>query len=208
MVAIKNIRKLFRRTKKKKEKILPSPRPPPPTHCDGYPYAMVPTDLEPGEEVSFYVSSGDDDLACTLYRCLPDNGGDSQQHAVERMNLEIDKSIPVIVICHGYMSWRNQMLLAHLARGLHKKKYHVLRFDFAGNGHSTGSWSAANYEGELTNLKSIVSFVRDDLRCRVQCIVGHSKGATTRRRVDSQSSSLFHETRELGFATMAILGPD
>mmetsp|Transcript_24714 Transcript_24714/g.35372 ORF Transcript_24714/g.35372 Transcript_24714/m.35372 type:complete len:183 (-) Transcript_24714:48-596(-) len=46
---------------------------------------------------------------------------------------------PVIIICHGAMSWRNQVLLINLSSELLTcLDAHILRFDFTGNGHSKG----------------------------------------------------------------------
>lgn len=70
------------------------------------------------------------------------------------------------------------MLLAHLAGGLQKRlEYHTLRFDFTGNGHSTGRFHHSNYNGEFHDLQSVISFVQDKMKCRVACVIGHSKGA-------------------------------
>jgi alpha/beta superfamily hydrolase len=93
------------------------------------------------------------------------------------MEFGVDATKPVIVICHGFMSWRNQMLLAHLAGGLQKRlEYHTLRFDFTGNGHSTGTFHHANYNGEFHDLQTVLAFVHEKMKCRVACVIGHSKG--------------------------------
>merc|ERR1719443_2365664 len=69
------------------------------------------------------------------------------------------------------------MLIVNLAASLAKKlNCHTLRFDFTGNGHSTGDWSGSNYDGELNDLRSVVDFVQNHLGLRVASIVGHSKG--------------------------------
>lgn len=149
-----------------------------PTKCEGYPYPMTPTNVT--EECSFYIPRGDDDtqqlLACSLYYHKGTTGSKKDAYVVK----SLDTSIPVIIICHGYASWRNQMLLSHLAGGLHKRgSYHALRFDFRGNGQSTGECRYSNYQGEYEDLQAVVRFVREDLRCQIACIVGHSKASTT-----------------------------
>lgn len=146
-----------------------------PTKCEGYPYPMIPTDVT--EECSFYIPRGDEAqlLACSFYY---HKGTDDSKKALVVKNL--DKTIPVVIICHGYASWRNQMLLSHLAGGLQKRgSYHTLRFDFGGNGHSTGECRYSNYQGEYEDLQTVVTFVRKDLRCQIACIIGHSKASTT-----------------------------
>jgi alpha/beta superfamily hydrolase len=153
----------------------------PPTNCAGYPPALLPRDIPEAEQVHFYVPTqdGNDAIACSLFYCISAGGATSATKA-NGMVCDLDSSIPIIIICHGYMSWRNQMLLAHLAGGLQNTgRFHTLRFDFVGNGHSTGSFSAANFEREFQNVQTILTFVQDKLQCRVACVVGHSKAATT-----------------------------
>jgi len=99
----------------------------------------------------------------------------TQQLLTETRKIDTTKS--VIIICHGFMSWRNQMLNANLASTLSKKLHvHTLRFDFAGNGHSLGEWKYANYEQDLEDLTTVVNFVKSGLGCKVGCIIGHSQG--------------------------------
>ena len=68
------------------------------------------------------------------------------------------------------------MLLIHLAAGLSKQlDCHTLRFDFTGNGHSSGKWRYGNYAQEVQDLRRVIDFVRRELKCHVQGVVGHSK---------------------------------
>lgn len=98
----------------------------------------------------------------------------------------IDKSKPVIIICHGLLSWRNQMLIANLASELASlsatnantnMEAHTLRFDFQASGHSQGQWKFATYQQDYKDLCQIARFVTEMLGCRIAGIVGHSQGA-------------------------------
>lgn len=90
---------------------------------------------------------------------------------------EIDKSKPIIILCHGFFSWRNQMLISNLASKLSvAMDVHTLRFDFTGNGHSPGEWEYKNVEQDFRDLCMIVDFVRRELKCEIKCIIGHSMG--------------------------------
>ena len=92
----------------------------------------------------------------------------------------IDRKKPVLILCHGLMSWRNQWLLHKLAVNLSKTlDCHTLRFDFTGNGHSSGEWSYSNYEAEYHDLTTVVRYVQHDLQCHILGIVGHSKGVAS-----------------------------
>jgi alpha/beta superfamily hydrolase len=169
----------------------------PPSQCDGYPYAMLPQ-VSPEQAVDFYLPVGDNDqLACSLLMHTTasaeiDNAASNitKNTNARKLNFDsMDKSKPVIILCHGYASWRNQLLVAHLAGGLFRRGYHTLRFDFRGNGHSTGVWRYSNYDGEYQDLISVLKLVQQQLQCRVACIVGHSKGvATILRRALEQHS--------------------
>ena len=172
----------------------------PPKECEGYPYPMIPRDFIPEEEVDFYLPTLDGEaLACSLYRSL---GPITTK--VEGMGFGVDSSKPVIVVCHGYMSWRNQMLLAHLAGGLQKRlDLHTLRFDFTGNGHSTGTFRQANYDGEYHDLQTVISFVQDKMKCRVACVVGHSKGAGAVLRTAAEQDTYDSSRRIPCFVNMS-----
>lgn len=76
------------------------------------------------------------------------------------------------------------MLLSHLAAGLTDRLgCQTLRFDFAGNGHSTGAFRQANYDGEFRDLQAVISFAEQNMACQVVCVIGHSKGAATVLRI-------------------------
>ena len=164
----------------------------PPNECEGYPYPMIPKDIPLESQFSFFMPRTShphgEALACSLYRStmpkIPsavDEAGFSGVHA---------STSPVIIICHGYMSWRNQMLLAHLAAGLTKRlDCHTLRFDFTGNGHSTGVFRHSNYDGEFSDLQAVISFVEQNMAYRVVCVIGHSKGAASVLRTAAEQDN-------------------
>lgn len=90
------------------------------------------------------------------------------------------KTKPVIILCHGAMSWRNQMLLANLSAELVAVlDVHILRFDFTGNGHSKGEWRFGNFTTESEDLSKVIDFVKNSLQCQVGCVIGHSQGAAS-----------------------------
>jgi len=162
--------------------------------CKGYPYPIPPRNVSSElEEVNFDLKSSlnavqissktnilemklknESIIACSMYFHSMKEVPEENLSWIERL----DKSKHVIIFCHGGSSWRNQMLIMNLAAKLaDESKCHTLRFDFTGNGHSTGTWNTSNYNGELRDLHNIVKFVRQRLQCRVSCIIGHSKGS-------------------------------
>ena len=90
------------------------------------------------------------------------------------------KTKPVIIICHGAMSWRNQVLLVNLSSKLSRSlDAYILRFDFTGNGHSKGELSSYNFNRDYKDLSTVIDFVTNSLGCQVGCIIGHSQGTAS-----------------------------
>ena len=158
----------------------------PPNDCEGYYPPLIPPCLTADEKVDFFLPYQDKPyhtdhlLACSLTRCI-DNIRDRDRWIwVQGQSFDVDPSKPVVILCHGFMSWRNQMLVSFLAAHLaHKLRCHTLRFDFTGNGHSTGTWHYGNYDGEARDLDYVIKFVQQSMKCRVCCLLGHSKGSAS-----------------------------
>ena len=154
----------------------------PPRNHPKYLPAMIPKE-KPGKEVSFFIDTaqqrdGREDhvepgsntrIACTMIKAS-NSDNDSET--------DLDQSLPVVIICHGLYSWRNQMLLGNLASRLTKDyQCHTVRFDFAGNGHSDGDWRYGGFAREADNLGTVVDYLRDVMGCsNIVCVIGHSKG--------------------------------
>ena len=64
----------------------------------------------------------------------------------------------------------NKFLLSGL-----KEYFSVLRFDFEGNGDSSGEWSYADYEREVRNISDIINYSENKYNIKVVAIIGHSK---------------------------------
>ena len=168
----------------------------PPSECQGLPPPLLP-DLSSTSlcDVDFYIDGSETTdsqprLACTLTWCKDgiDSADDSGKVPVPELTIDdvllastilpTSERRPVVIVCHGFLSWRNQMLISHIAAGVAQKLHcHALRFDFRGNGHSGGTWRSAGFDDELCDLRRVVDYVRNSLGCEVLCIAGHSKGS-------------------------------
>jgi len=171
----------------------------PPTEAEGYPPPFPPRLSSSFVEIDFFIpkkTTSQPELACTVKLCKADCNlgiGDfrirknkATAHDLKAI-LKGDRS--VIISCHGFLSWRNQMILSHMAAGVaERNNCHAVRFDFQGNGSSGGGWRMANYAGELSDLQRVVSFVETDLGCNVACIIGHSKGSVAVLQYAQQQS--------------------
>lgn len=183
---------------------------PQPEKCHNYPPTYIKN--KPENELSFYLRKNDvasscsnEVLACSLILSDEESqiSKDESANNTNNFNLQsrlssINTSKPVIVICHGFLSWRNQILLANLAARLSEElSCHTLRFDFTGNGHSSGTWRFADYEGNLNDLSHIVRFVEGNreqgvvgLGCKVLCVISHSQASVAMmkfRELDTHS---------------------
>ena len=120
-------------------------------------------------------------LACSLVSC------EGEEISFEQLENQVSSSSkknfitkPVIIICHGAMSWRNQMLLINLSSELFTcLDANILRFDFTGNGQSEGEWAMCNFNNEYEDLLTVIDFVTNSLGCQVGGVIGHSKGTAS-----------------------------
>ena len=79
-----------------------------------------------------------------------------------------------ILLCHGMFDTKDSNLILHLSEGL-KNKWSVLRFDFEGNGESSGEWEYAAYEREVRNIANLIEYSEKNFNIKIVGIIGHSK---------------------------------
>lgn len=156
-----------------------------------------------GSSTSVEADSEASKIACSLIMSNTTDCSIQKNHKlshdcfVSNWNEILDQQKPVIILCHGSLSWRNQWLLHSLAVTLSRSlDCHTLRFDFCGNGHSLGEWRYANYDAELNDLQQIVRYVEHTMRCKILCIIGHSKGAASVLRFAWEQDSLEYQSTD------------
>ena len=79
-----------------------------------------------------------------------------------------------ILLCHGMFDTKNSKINHFLLEGL-KDNWSVLRFDFEGNGESSGEWGYADYEREVRNIGEIIEYSEKKFNIKIVAIIGHSK---------------------------------
>lgn len=79
-----------------------------------------------------------------------------------------------LLLCHGMFGNKNSELNMHLLKGL-KPIWSVIRFDFEGNGESSGEWSYADYNREVRNISEMIFFSEKKFNIKIVAIIGHSK---------------------------------
>ena len=83
---------------------------------------------------------------------------------------------PVVVICHGFTSWKDEPLLVAVANDARKAGLPVVRFDFNGHGESGGDFSKMTVTSELDDLRRIMEWTAKQPWGGDFLLVGHSQG--------------------------------
>ncbi|KAK4793024.1 hypothetical protein SAY86_023459 [Trapa natans] len=81
----------------------------------------------------------------------------------------------IVILCHGFLSNKENMTMGNLAAALENEGITAFRFDFAGNGESEGSFEYGNYWREAEDLRAVVQHFNAANRV-VRAVLGHSKG--------------------------------
>ncbi|CAA3017182.1 uncharacterized protein LOC111386412 isoform X1 [Olea europaea var. sylvestris] len=84
-------------------------------------------------------------------------------------------SMEIVVLCHGFRSSKETSTISSLAVALENEGISAVRFDFAGNGESEGSFQYGNYHREVEDLRSVIEYFTGVKRTII-AILGHSKG--------------------------------
>lgn len=82
-----------------------------------------------------------------------------------------------VLLQHGYASNKDGFHLQRIAQTLAQGGVGSLRFDFSGNGESSGTFKFANYAAEVEEMEDAVDFVNRS-GSTVIGILGHSKAGT------------------------------
>jgi uncharacterized protein len=134
---------------------------------------------QPGkEELNFYLHiRNTKKLACSLVCPYTFDPSLNLEDKLSSLTPDEQKQ-KVIIVCHGFLSWRNQLLIANLASRLSSElSCFTLRFDFTACGQSDGSWRFSNYEEDFLDLCHVTKFVQTKLNLDITCIIGHSQGS-------------------------------
>ena len=83
---------------------------------------------------------------------------------------------PVVVICHGFTSWKDEPLLVAVANDARKAGFPVVRFDFNGHGESGGDFSKMTVTSELDDLRRVMEWIGKQPWGGDFLLVGHSQG--------------------------------
>jgi alpha/beta superfamily hydrolase len=88
------------------------------------------------------------------------------------LRLPTTQQAPVVILCHGYAGHRNDCILPRLAAELSTAGLASLRFDYAGNGESEGTFEVGNYWEEVEDIRAAKEHLEQVHGLRVLGVVG------------------------------------
>lgn len=104
---------------------------------------------------------------------------------------------PLVIICHGFIGSRIGVnrLFVHAANRLAAQGYHVLRFDYAGCGESTGFYGKQEFQDLIDQTRQVIDYVEklDVIEPEKIVLLGHSLGgavATCTASIDTRIDKL------------------
>ncbi|MBR4902344.1 MAG: alpha/beta hydrolase [Victivallales bacterium] len=83
---------------------------------------------------------------------------------------------PVVILCHGFTSWKGEPLLVAVAEAATKAGFPVVRFDFNGHGESGGDFSKMTVSSEVDDLRRVMEWAGKQPWGGDFLLVGHSQG--------------------------------
>lgn len=96
---------------------------------------------------------------------------------------------PLVIICHGFTSKKEQPLLKYLADDLEKAGIASIRFDFNGHGESEGRFQDMTVLNEIEDAKHVYEYAKDLRGVTSISIAGHSQGGVVTSMVAGELGS-------------------
>lgn len=95
---------------------------------------------------------------------------------VQKPQMTAGEKLPVIIICHGFGSDCNRPLLKAIANDIVEQGMIAIRFDFNGCGQSDGLFQNMTVPSEISDLKHVIDWARQQPWTEDISLVGHSQG--------------------------------
>jgi len=83
-------------------------------------------------------------------------------------------TLDTVVLCHGLGNDKESFVVKQLSKRL-GRRFRTLRFDFRGNGASSGSFAFGGYDEQALDIEAAVKFLESE-GLRVIGVLGHSMG--------------------------------
>jgi len=115
-------------------------------------------------------------IACAKSERVTIQGDHGRLVADLQMPDVMPKHCPIVILCHGFTSERNNGLLRGIADGLEAKGIASIRFDFNGHGESEGDFQQMTVPNEIVDARHVYEWVKADSRFGRIGLLGHSQG--------------------------------
>ncbi len=86
------------------------------------------------------------------------------------------QKVNMVIICHGFMSYKNDPLLTSLADSLESRGIASIRFDFNGHGNSEGRFQDMTVPNEITDAAKVLEYASSLDYVEKIGVAGHSQG--------------------------------
>ncbi len=116
-------------------------------------------------------------------------------------------SVPLVIICHGFSGNCQRPLLCDLSESLLAQGMATLRFDFNGHGHSDGLFENMTVLNEISDLKHVIAWARQQPWVESISLVGHSQGGVVVSMVSGELGDKVIKAEVL-MAAAAVLRDD
>lgn len=95
---------------------------------------------------------------------------------VQKPQMKPGEKLPVVIICHGFGSDCKRPLLVAIANDVVEQGMIAIRFDFNGCGQSEGLFQNMTVPSEISDLKHVIDWARQQPWTENISLVGHSQG--------------------------------
>jgi len=105
-------------------------------------------------------------------------------------NPTLDKTKPIIILCHGFASSKDSRTWKGLEEILNKNNVSTFRFDFLGHGESEGNFEDITVSKSIEEVLSAISFIKKEGYNKIG-LIGGSFGGLASIVAASRSNDLF-----------------
>lgn len=102
--------------------------------------------------------------------------GDHGKLAAVLQTPDNQRNFPLVIICHGFTSNKEHLLLKNLADELEMRGIASIRFDFNGHGESEGDFQDMTVLNEISDAKKVYDYANRLPNVTSISIAGHSQG--------------------------------
>lgn len=125
---------------------------------------------------------------------------------VHTPEMEAGKNYPVVIVSHGFMSNKDDLIAKTLANSLQKAGFIAIRYDFNAHGASEGKFIDMTVLSEVEDAKAVIGYAKTLSYAGDISMAGHSQGGVVTSLVAGYLADEIHSV--VLFAPAAVLVDD